>query len=238
MPSMKTRHVEPEIMDQPGLDQIQHEHALSGLVRINALSNSTGILWPGIRQLAQELKRPIRVLDVATGAGDVPLRLHRKALEQGITLEIEGCDQSETALAYARARLGKAQAPLRLFRLNVLADDLPDGFDVVCCSLFLHHLSEDEAVSLLGKMRKAARHLVLVNDLRRSRLGWLAAWVGTRLLTRSRVVHFDGPVSVRAAFTVAEAQLLAKRAGMNEAIVRKRWPWRWLLTWHKGDGLV
>ena len=231
MLSLKTRQREPEVMDQPGLDPAAHHHALSGLARINAWSNSAGIFWPSIRALARELGRSLRVLDVATGAGDVPLKLWRRANQESIPLSIEACDRSGTALAYARAKAEARNAAIHFFPLDALAESLPQGFDVICCSLFLHHLDEADAVALLMKMKQAAPRLLLVNDLRRSQLGWLVAWLGCRALTRSRVVHVDGPLSVRAAFTIAEARTLAQKAGLDGALVRRRWPWRWLLTW-------
>jgi hypothetical protein len=97
--------------------------------------------------------------------------------------------------------------------------------------LFLHHLDEPQAVALLARMAGAARRLVLVNDLNRSRAGYLLAWAGTRLLSTSAVVHTDGPLSVEGAFTIAEATALAEKAGLTGARVEPRWPCRWLLQW-------
>jgi 2-polyprenyl-3-methyl-5-hydroxy-6-metoxy-1,4-benzoquinol methylase len=47
------------------------------------------------------------------------------------------------------------QAAIHFSVLDVLAGPLPDGFDVVICSLFLHHLAEEQAVLLLQAMAKA-----------------------------------------------------------------------------------
>ena len=82
-------------------------------------------------------------------------------------------------------------------------------------------------------MAAAAQTLVLVNDLRRNFTGWLAAHVMTRVLTSSRVVHVDGPRSVAAAWTRAEALRLAERAGLQGADYRARWPFRFLLSWRR-----
>ena len=107
---------------------------------------------------------------------------------------------------------------------DVLRDELHRGYDVVSTSLFLHHLDEDEAVQLLEKMKRASRGLVLVNDLRRSRLGVALASVCPRLLTGSDVVRADALRSARAAFTLPEARDLAARAGLvcAEVAVGKR----------------
>ena len=82
-------------------------------------------------------------------------------------------------------------------------------------------------------MKAAARRLVLVSDLRRSATGYVFAWAGCRLLSRSRVFHVDGTRSVEAAFTPAEAELLAAKAGLDGARVTTHWPQRWLLAWSR-----
>jgi len=224
----------PELMDGPGLDPAEHRAALAALARINRLSLSAEILWPPIRAAARENPgRPVRVLDVATGSGDVPLRLWHKARRAGVAVEIAGCDVSPTALEEAARGAGPAGAGLRFFRHDAIRDPLPGGFDVVTCSLFLHHLAEDDAVTVLRRMRDAAGRLVLVNDLARSRFNYLAVWLACRLTTRSRVVRFDGPASVRSAFTPAEARALAERAGLSGATVSRRFPCRFLLSWSR-----
>src|SRR5262249_38607158 len=94
-------------------------------------------------------------------------------------------------------------------------------------------LDEAQAVPFLRRAGAAARRLVLVNDLRRSLAGLLAAYAATRLLTTSPVVHTDGPLSVRAAFTLPEVRELAWQAGLDGATVVRRWPFRFLLMWER-----
>ncbi len=233
-PSLARRHCQPEIMDRPDLDPGQHAQALRGLERINRFSASDRILWKPIAALARATPgRPLRVLDIATGGGDVPLRLWRRARRAAVPIELCGADVSRTAVEYAGQRTRQQGASIAFIQLDALRDELPTDFDVLSCSLFLHHLSDEQAVLLLHKMAQAAKTLVLVSDLRRGRAGYLVAWTGTRLLSRSPIVHSDGPVSVAAAFTCVEARALAERAGLDGATVARHWPWRWLLTWRR-----
>jgi SAM-dependent methyltransferase len=231
---LSQRHCVPEIMDQPGLDPRRHAHALRGLARINFWSGSARILWPALSGLARRLhpRRP-RVLDLASGGGDIPLRLWRRAHRAGLELEVEGCDVSPVALEYARDRAERAGAPVRFFSLDLLRDPIPPGYDAVTCSLFLHHLDEDQARDLLRGMAGAARQLVLVNDLVRCWAGLALAHLATRLLTTSSVVHTDGPRSVARAFKRAEVRALAEQAGLGGAVVRRCWPFRYLLSWSR-----
>jgi 2-polyprenyl-3-methyl-5-hydroxy-6-metoxy-1,4-benzoquinol methylase len=223
-------------MDQPGLDPSEHAAALRGLARINWFSGSARILWRPLSRLARENSgRPLRILDLATGSGDVPLLLWQRFRRAGLRVELAGADVSEFALTQARSRAAASGAKIDFFALNALRDPLPRDFDVIMCSLFLHHLEDEEAVELLRRMGESARQMVLVNDLIRSYVNYLLAHVVTRLLSRSPVVHFDGPASVAAAFMRAEARGLAQRAGLQNARVDWRWPWRMLLQWRRSE---
>ena len=224
------RILEPELMDQPGLDPGEHHHALTSLGRANAVSRTTATLLPAIRAAASARRNgPVRILDVACGGGQVAIELAERL---GNSAQVTGCDMSHVALDYARALADRRRARnVEFTPLNVLSDAWPTDFDVVTCSLFLHHLTDDDAEQLMRRMMAAATHTVLISDLRRSNLGFVTAWVGCRLLSRSRVFHVDGTRSVRAAFRTSEALALAERAGMRGATMRHCWPQRFLLTW-------
>ncbi|MGH7135259.1 MAG: methyltransferase domain-containing protein [Pirellulales bacterium] len=232
---VKDRRREPEWMDQPGLDSALHDQALIGLRRVNRISRTASRLWRPADHLAKELAgAPLRILDVASGGGDVAIGLATEAQRRNVPVEIEGCDISPRAVEHARAEARRAGLNhVRFFNLDALEDALPDKYDVVTCSLFLHHLDEADAVRLLGKMAEAAERLLLVDDLRRTRSGYALAWLGSQLLTRSPIVHVDGPRSVRAAFTLEEAARLADRAGLKGYRIEPHWPQRFLLNWSK-----
>ncbi len=223
-----------ELMDQPGLDAAAHAHALRGLARINRLSRSDAILWPAIERLARTGgSSPIRVLDVATGGGDVPIALANRARAAGLSVQVEGCDVSAEAVRYARRQAEQSGLSLRFFNLDVLNEPIPPGYDVVTCSLFLHHLAEADASSFLRRAASATSRLLLVNDLVRGPVGYLLAWSACRLLSRSPVVRYDGPVSVAGAFTLAEVRELAEIAGLEGVSLVRRWPRRFLLSWSR-----
>ena len=233
LPFLAARDRRPELMDQPGLDEQLHRRALTGLRRVNRISGTSRRLWQAIRPLALRAGRPLSVLDVACGGGDVAVNLWRHAAAEKFSVEVEGCDVSAAAVAHA-SRLARCRnTPVSFFERDVLAGPLPTGRDVLLCTLFLHHLEHDAAVGLLRRMAEEAGSLVIVDDLCRSRFGYALAWAGTRLLTRSHIVHRDGPASVEAAFTPAEALQLAHEAGLRGARIQRHWPERYLLTWEK-----
>ncbi|MEX2170593.1 MAG: methyltransferase domain-containing protein [Pirellulales bacterium] len=228
--SLAQRRFRPEIMDQPGLDEARHHHALSGLSRLNRASNITRQLWKPIRSYSKmHGTRALRVLDVASGGGDVPLGLWKLAQKNGITLRILGLDASPTACRYATQQCSPAGGSISFRQTDVTRDELPMGFDIVICSLFLHHLSFAHGAELLKRMGAAGR-LLVVSDLRRCAVGYALAQLACHLLTTSQIVGSDGPQSVVNAFSLSEFRELCRAADLKGASIRAVWPFRLLLV--------
>ena len=221
-----------EWMDDPDLSEAEHRAALRGLERINRWSGAASSFWSALRRLPRS-GQALSILDVGCGGGDVLVQLARCAQRDGVPVVLHGADRSQQALEIARERGERAGRELELHRVDVLTEQLPAGFDVVLSSLFLHHLDEDDACELLANMSKATRSTVLVQDLDRSLSGFSLAHVATRVLTRSTIVHHDGPRSVEQAFTKAEVLALAQRAGLRGASIRSLFPCRWMLSWER-----
>lgn len=236
--NLKDRNLQPEWMDDPGIDPRDQSEALRGLERINGLSLAASSLFVPIRDLARGLpNQTLRVLDLACGGGDNTLALAELARREGLNIHSDGCDLSDQAVAIATQSAATRGLNARFFRADALNEPLPGGYDVLLCSLFLHHLESDDASKLLRRMAEAARHLVLVNDLIRSPLGYVLAWSACRLLSRSAIVHHDGPISVQGAFQTQEVIALAARAGLEGTVVSRCWPERYLLQWRRKDAL-
>jgi 2-polyprenyl-3-methyl-5-hydroxy-6-metoxy-1,4-benzoquinol methylase len=233
-PPLAHRQRLPELMDQPGLDPELHARALVGLRRINAVSRSAACLFDPIRALARALPpdaAPLRLLDVACGGGDIALDLAALAQRRGLVLDVEGCDISPQAVVLAQARARERGLEASFFVADVLADPLPDRFDIIVSSLFLHHLDTADAETLLARLAARSRQLLLISDLLRTPLGYGLAWAGTQLLSRSPIVHIDGLLSVRGAFQLNEVAAMAERTGLHGVALRRCWPERYLLRW-------
>jgi 2-polyprenyl-3-methyl-5-hydroxy-6-metoxy-1,4-benzoquinol methylase len=235
---MKERQLVPEWMDDPNLDRDEHQRALAGLRRVNRFSRTAGRIARRIQGCAATHRlTAASILDLGCGSGDVAFGLAR-ALAKDIAWSVEGWDVSPTAIEVARQAFSgdkEDQAllhrpPLSLaFRQRDAFAQSSERFDFVYCSLFLHHFTEADASRLLRQMIGLAKRAIIIDDLDRSWFGWWLAKIGVQLLSRSPIVHFDGPQSVRAAFTPAEARQLARACGLEHLSVARHWPARWLL---------
>jgi 2-polyprenyl-3-methyl-5-hydroxy-6-metoxy-1,4-benzoquinol methylase len=229
------RTVVEEMMDRPDVDQAAHRQALRGLRRINRVSSAGERLLRPILELTRRagLKR-ISLLDVACGGGDVPIALALAAAKAGVSIDLTLLDRSGTAITHAAEAAARAGLTCRTVQGDVLSLASLPKVHVVTNSLFCHHLrGRDEVVGLLRAMREAADRMVVISDLRRCRLGLLAAWIGCRALSRSGIVHHDGPASVRAAWTTQEMAAFAAAAGMDDARIAPTPPWRIMLVWER-----
>ena len=222
----------PERMDHPDLAPSLHRQALRGLARLNAVSGIARTVAREILGFATEHSRSsISWLDVACGGGDILVQVAQRLRQSGLDVRCSGCDIHPTAIATSLDRARRHRFDnIDVFQHDILSADLPRSYDIVTSTLFLHHLSDSEATAVLRRMRDAARGMVLIDDLRRTRRGYWLAVIACRALTRSPIVHYDGPVSVRAAFTGAEIERLATAAGWKDRRLRYHWPERLLLT--------
>lgn len=231
---MLTRKRVAEIMDDPALDFASHAEALRGLEQLNIVSTSAASIWKQIEPLAKSCgASKLRILDIATGGGDIPISLFEMAQKDCCQVELVGADISPDAIEYARERARLKKADVEFMQLNALVDTIPEGFDVVMTNLFTHHLDPPEVISLLARMGSAARQLVLVNDLVRSEISYALVWIATRLFSRSRVVQYDGPVSVQGSYTSDELKNLAIQAGLSHFRLVQSPPCRQILVWHR-----
>lgn len=224
-------------MDAEDLDPTRHVTALRALARVNRVSLVAARVWREVlhmRRISHDrgVGLPLRLLDVACGGGDVMVDVASRAHRAGVPLAVHGCDSSPVALEHARREAERRGVEVDFFARDVLAEGLPGGYDLVCSSLFHHHLSREDAVGLLRAMAEAG-HRVLVQDLLRGTLGYVLAWSGLRLLSRSDVARVDGPRSVRAAFTLSEVRTMAAEAGYVGAVVQRGWPERFILRWRR-----
>ena len=230
---MRSREILPEAMDDPDLDAASHSQALAGLARINRMTRVADHMYIRLRRLSALSPRPLRVLDIATGSGDLPIHWVKRANREGFPLLVTGVDISPQAVAVAAEKADRAGVDAEWIVANVLDESLPADFDVVTSSLFFHHLQDDDIIRLLRVMRDATDRgglirRLLVCDLERSRLNWLLVKIGAHLLSRSPIVHLDSGLSVRAAMTRAEFKSLVEAALDVSVHVKRLFPCRFV----------
>jgi ubiquinone/menaquinone biosynthesis C-methylase UbiE len=212
-----------ELLDGPLDDPAALAGNLRDLRRVNRLLGGVRLSRLAIDRLSRVAPthldlRPTSIIDVGTGAADIPVALLADARRRGRRLEVMAIDVRPEVLEAARAiRPALARVPgLALGVSDGRSLPHPDrSVDIAHASLVIHHLEPDEAVALLVEMARIARVGIVVNDLNRGRWHWLGAWLIGHLLTRNAYTRRDGPLSVRRAYTRREMRGLLARAGLR-----------------------
>jgi len=161
-----------------------------------------------------------RILDVATGSGDIPRLIADHARRQNLAVQIDAIDQQESTIEIAR-RLSAAYPEIHFSCAKLFEWDPPQGYDIVFCSLTLHHFTSDDAVCALQKIHELSRARVLLADLRRTRWLTCAVYLVTATIYRNKMTKTDARLSAARAFSFRELRALAARAGWENFGHRK-----------------
>ena len=158
------------------------------------------------------------LLEIAAGTGFVPLQASRDLSADGMHLDVTLLDRAPTHLpANGTARKVAADA------LSIPFSDR--AFDLVSCTLFLHHLTPDEVVKFARESLRVSRIAVLVNDLVRHPLHLALAYAGLPIY-RSRITRNDAPASVKQAYTIQEMSGFFRIAGAINVETQKHFLFR------------
>jgi len=232
-----------EYLEEPGVDPALVRRSLADVARANRLFGGTRAVLVELDAVLRAASRrsgfvalsakdgdgthpPLTLLDVGTGAADIPARARQLARRRGVALATFGVDESETLASASRIRLSGA------VRGDALA--LPfatRSVDVVTCSQVLHHFPDDRALQVIRELDRVARVRVIISDLRRS---WVAAggiWLTSFPLGFHRVSRHDGVVSVMRGYTPTELSRLVTTAIGRPPVVRRRIGFRVTATW-------
>ena len=221
------RSLEKEMMDLPGNSRAVLEDDLANLRIINrSLGAYRGLLLylRGVTRAGRI--RTFSLLDLGTGAGDIPAAVARWARSKGIEAKIVGLDLDQVTLEVAR---GQTESCLEVSLVRADVFRLPfaaSSFDFVHASQLLHHFSEEEIVALLRNCSKIARRGILISDLVRHPLAYYGIKVLTNLFSRNQMTRTDAPLSVKRAFTLGEWRALFSRADIGAAQVVPMLPFR------------
>ncbi|HXX95488.1 MAG TPA: methyltransferase domain-containing protein [Planctomycetota bacterium] len=210
---MKTRSAEPELLDLETPPREEMVRVAGYLAFVNRWLGGTRAVAFHLR----EVKDSVTVLDVASGAADIPQDLARRFPN----VHPVAFDRSEMMLSLAPG-IDRVRGDVRWLPFR------DRSVDYVLSTHFFHHLTDDQIVGALREFDRIARRGIIVNDLLRRRRAIF--WIRLLTVFANRYVKVDGPRSVRKSFTLAEVEALARRAGLGWLRVRVHFGHRFTLA--------
>jgi 2-polyprenyl-3-methyl-5-hydroxy-6-metoxy-1,4-benzoquinol methylase len=219
MPYLTRRILTPEKMDEPDVAADKLKSSFRFIRWVNRRLGGSKAIIRHLSRWSRTWKKDqtIRILDIATGCADIPLAIAAWAKQAGFNVHITGVDRHATTLALAAEHIAAAPEPPSNIQL-IAGDALklpfpPNSFDYCITSMFLHHLTDIEVLTVLRIMDRLATRGIIWNDLSRSHLGYWSARLVT--LPLNDIVRFDGPVSVLAGFKKHEVLDIRARLSLD-----------------------
>jgi len=198
-------------MDRPQPVSAELERDLENLRQLNRFFGSHRL----VRNFLRNWIRPhsqMRIADLATGSGDIPRLVIDYARSIQANVGVDAIDQNASTLKIAR-RLSADYPEIQFIEGDILEWQTTQPYDIVLCSLVLHHFSSEAAVRLLRQCLQLSRRFVLVSDLRRGYVATVGVFLLTATVFREPMTRIDGRLSAARAFSFKEFRSMAERAG-------------------------
>jgi 2-polyprenyl-3-methyl-5-hydroxy-6-metoxy-1,4-benzoquinol methylase len=229
MQDLKTRSSDVEIMDDLDSSGEVLEQALRELEFINKWLGGNAVTMNALNLLFRNLSTEsvYTIADLGCGGGDMARHIVEWADKKGFNVLVTGIDANPNVVRYAQTNL-KDLTSVKFERLNIFSEDFRRlKFDVVIGTLFYHHFTRDQLISLFTQFREQVRIGFIINDIHRHPLAFHSIKYLTGLFSKSSMVVNDAPLSVRRAFSKEEIEDILKNAGYSNFLISWKWAFRW-----------
>ncbi len=217
-------------MDVPDIPAKLLHKNLGELDKMNRNTGGHAISLEGIKRLLTDRQKVYHIVDLGCGSGDLLRYIAKWARANQYKVRLTGVDINPDAIKYLEEHSSGYPeiAGITGDYKNYLKNCV--DLDVVHCSLFCHHLNNDELHDLFMLIKINVNEGFVINDLHRNPIAYYGVWLITRILNGSSLSKHDGPVSVIRAFKRRELEKLLHHAGLNDFSIRWKWAFRYLVV--------
>jgi len=217
------------------LDAAKHEPAqldltLDHLAAVNRWLGGTRVVLKHLRRWLPE-RGYSRVLDVGTGAGDIPRAIVGWAAKGRRAVDVHGVDIQVPIAFRARDRCA-SESSIRVAVADGMRLPFADNtFDVATSSMTLHHIDDSHTHAFVAELSRVSTRAVIINDLERHPINYYGASVLAATVWRAdRYTRHDGPISVLRSFSPRELRRVGEKAGLRNVVVHRHFPYRLALV--------
>lgn len=233
---LRTRAIEEEIMDDLSCSGEVVNQTLRELEVINKWLGGNAVTINALDRLLRKVpeKKSLIIADLGCGGGDMLRLISRWAEKKNISVTLIGFDANPNIIRYARQNLDSHHVAGVEFRaMDIFSTEFREqNFDIVIGTLFFHHFDDQQLVSFFSRLRTQVSIGIIINDIHRHFLAYHSIkWI-TGIFSKSAMVKFDAPLSVRRAFRKPELEWVFRNAGYKLWDIRWKWAFRWqVILW-------
>lgn len=224
---------ESEVMDDFELQGKELDQTLQDLDKVNRWLGGNKITLKGIKKILAETssEEPVQIADIGCGNGTMLRQIAAYGRKNNIDLELTGIDANPHAIKIAE-RMAKDYSEISFEALNIFSREFAEKkYDIVLCTLTLHHFEDEQIKQLLRQFVEMARLGVVINDLQRSRLAYYLFQAFCAVFIRNDIARDDGLTSILRGFRKKDLENFAGDLKVRTQKIRWKWAFRyqWVL---------
>jgi len=225
---------ETEIMDNFDLQGTELEKTLYDLEKINKWLGGNTITLQGISKLAKNWpeEKILHIVDVGCGNGAMLREIAEWGRTKSLSLKMTGIDANPHAINIAE-RLSEYFPEIEYKAENIFDESFhKKKFDIVLCTLTLHHFKNEEITQIMNNFYNKARVGVVINDLHRSRQAYYLFKVFCKVFIRNKIAREDGLTSVLRGFKKKDLKNFALEIPSKKQKIKWKWAYRyqWIIA--------
>ncbi|PTB91703.1 SAM-dependent methyltransferase [Marivirga lumbricoides] len=182
------------------------------------------------KELRKNGEQPLSIADLGCGSGEMLKRIAIRARKHHISVSLMGFDANPNVISYAREHCEEFPE-IEFYEENILEQEFQNRkFDLLLCTLFLHHFTEEQLITLTSQFKGQAKK-VIINDLHRHWFAYYSILWITKLFSKSPMVQNDACLSVWRSFRKKDWQQILDKANIKSYTLVWRWAFRWKLIY-------
>jgi ubiquinone/menaquinone biosynthesis C-methylase UbiE len=229
----RQRSLELEHIDKGDYTAEEYEGCIVELQRVNRWLGDATVLRDSLLKEIEEVHlQSFSIVDVGAGSGELLRVIAEWARKADRKARLVGLELNERS---AEAIVEQSESYPEIGAIRGDAFSLPfrdRQFDYAMCSLFTHHFENDDVVAILRELGRVASRGIFVIDLHRHPVAYYFYTTVGHLFLHTRLLREDGALSILRSFKPGELASLAERAGLKDIEVKRRFPYRLVLSSH------
>lgn len=228
MINFRQRSYQKELMDAEDIPFAAMALTLKELNIINTRLGGHAITLKGVQQFIKG-KEPLTICEIGCGGGDNLFTIYKYCTKKNIPVNFIGIDMNAECIAFAKQQY--PQLPCQWICNDYAVVSFGDKkSDIVFSSLFCHHFTNEQLVSMLQWLQQNSQKGFFINDLQRHWLAYYLIKYITRFFSKSYLVRNDASISVARSFRKNDWAKLFQQAGIDHYHISWQWAFRWLVV--------
>ena len=227
----KYRSEDSEIMDDFAMEGEILRDALDKIAKINQLLGGNQLTLRGVRDLIATTPKTteISIVDVGCGNGDMLRTLADYGSKHHLNFRLTGIDANAFTINHAR-KLSENYSNISYRCEDIFSPPFEElQYDIVLCTLTLHHFKDDEIIRLVTLFNANSRIGIVINDLHRNALAYRLFQGLCFVFQLNTMSREDGLISILRGFKKGELVRFSEK--LNLAHYKIQWKWAFRYQW-------